>query len=68
VRVACIRKPTTPALHLGKTVHAALREFHLARWRGRDDSPETIAAAYNAAFDRLEAWLPGMTAADARAA
>jgi putative RecB family exonuclease len=48
-RVACIRKPTTPALHLGKAVHAALQAFHLARWRGGDDSVEAIAA-----FLRLE--------------
>ena len=53
-RVACIRKPTTPALHLGKVVHAALQVFHLARWRGGDDSPEAIAAAYEEAFTRLE--------------
>jgi len=53
-RVACIKKPTTPALHLGKAVHAALQSFHLARWRGGDDSPEAIAAAYDLAFQRLE--------------
>lgn len=27
---------------------------HLARWRGGDDSPEAVAAAYEAAFLRLE--------------
>jgi putative RecB family exonuclease len=53
-RVACIKKPTTPALHLGKAVHAALQSFHLARWRGEDDSVEAVAAAYEAAFLRLE--------------
>lgn len=53
-RVACIRKPTTPALHLGKAVHAALQAFHLARWRGGNDSPEAIANAYDLAFLRLE--------------
>ncbi len=53
-RVACIRKATTPALHLGKTVHAALQAFHLARWRGGDDSVEAVASAYEAAFLRLE--------------
>ena len=53
-RVACIPKPTTPALHLGKAVHAALQSFHLARWRGGDDSPETVAAAFQEAFQRLE--------------
>jgi putative RecB family exonuclease len=53
-RVACIKKPTTPALHLGKAVHAALQSFHFARWRGEDDSVEAVAAAYEAAFLRLE--------------
>ena len=53
-RVACLRKPTTPALHLGKAVHAALQAFHLARWRGGDDSVEAIADAYERAYLRLE--------------
>lgn len=53
-RVACIRKKTPAALHLGKAVHAALQSFHIARWRGADDSPETIANAYELAFLRLE--------------
>jgi putative RecB family exonuclease len=53
-RVACIRKATPVALHLGKAVHAALQSFHLARWRGGDDSPETVAAAYEKAFSDLE--------------
>jgi putative RecB family exonuclease len=53
-RVACIRKKTPAALHLGKAVHAALQAFHLARWRGGDDSPEATAIAYNDAFLRLE--------------
>lgn len=53
-RVACIKKKTSVALHLGKSIHAALQEFHLARWRGLDDSPETIAAAFEKAFANLE--------------
>ncbi len=53
-RVACIRKNTPVALHLGKAVHAALQVFHLARWRGGDDSPETIAAAFEKSFADLE--------------
>ncbi len=53
-RVACIKKKTPAALHLGKAVHAALQAFHLARWRGTDDSPETIAAAYEKSFSDLE--------------
>ncbi len=53
-RVACIRKPTSVSLHLGKSIHAALQAFHLARWRGADDSPETVAAAFDKAFMKLE--------------
>jgi putative RecB family exonuclease len=53
-RVAEIRKSTTPALHLGKAVHAALQAFHLARWRGADDSPEVVAAGFGDAFVKLE--------------
>ena len=53
-RVACIHKPTPPALHLGKAVHAALQSFHLARWRGGDDSVEAVADAYDLAFLSLE--------------
>ena len=53
-RVACIRKRTPAALHLGKAVHAALQVFHLARWRGGGDSPETIAGAFEKAFADLE--------------
>ncbi|MEK7954298.1 RecB family exonuclease [Luteolibacter soli] len=53
-RVLEIRKPTTPSLHLGKAVHAALQAFHLARWRGTDDSPAVIAAAFEDSFVRIE--------------
>jgi len=53
-RVVCLKKPTPKNLHLGKAVHAALQAFHLARWRGGDDSPETISAAFDEAFRRLE--------------
>jgi putative RecB family exonuclease len=53
-RVACIRKATPVALHLGKAVHAALQSFHLARWRGGDDSVDAVAEAYERAFLRLE--------------
>ena len=53
-RVLRLRKRTPVALHLGKAVHAALQAFHLARWRGMDDSPETIAAAFEKSFAELE--------------
>jgi len=53
-RVARIRKATPVALHLGKAVHAALQVFHLARWRGGNDSPDAIATAYEQSFANLE--------------
>ena len=53
-RVMQIPRPTSPALHLGKAVHAALQAFHLARWRGGEDTPESVAAAFGHAFDELE--------------
>ena len=53
-RVLCIRKKTPVALHLGKAVHAALQAFHIARWRNTDDSPATVAAAFEKAFTDLE--------------
>ncbi len=53
-KIARLRKPASAALHLGKTAHAALQAFHLARWRGGDDSPEAVAAAYEKAFADLE--------------
>ncbi|MDQ8192608.1 RecB family exonuclease [Roseibacillus persicicus] len=53
-RVANIQKPTSVALHLGKSIHAALQAFHLARWRGEVDSPEFVAKAFDEAFLQLE--------------
>lgn len=53
-RVLQLPAPTSPALHLGKAVHAALQAFHLARWRGGEDTPESVAAAFQQAFDDLE--------------
>ena len=32
--VAGIQKPVTPALHIGKVIHAVLQQWNLARWRG----------------------------------
>lgn len=53
-RVLRLKRPVSPALHLGKAVHAALQAFHLARWRGGDDSPDAVAAAFRSAFRSLE--------------
>jgi len=54
-RVVCLRRRTPVALHLGKAVHSALQAFHLARWRGGDDSPEAVATAFEKSFADLEA-------------
>jgi len=53
-RISSIRKATSSALHNGKAIHAALQAFHLARWRGTDDSPDTISKAFDDAFAALE--------------
>jgi len=53
-KVLRLKKPVPVALHCGKAVHAGLQAFHLARWRGQDDSPEAVATAYGEAFVALE--------------
>ncbi|PNC23163.1 PD-(D/E)XK nuclease family protein [Akkermansia muciniphila] len=53
-RVAQIRKPTTVALHVGKTIHATLQSFNLAWWRGEDSSEATMEEAFSAHFLELE--------------
>lgn len=53
-RVLRIPAPVSPALHVGRAVHAALQMFHRARWRGGDDSPSAVRDAYECAFLALE--------------
>jgi putative RecB family exonuclease len=53
-RVQAIPRQTSPALHLGKAVHAALQHYHLAVWRGGDASPEAIAQAFGEVFTAME--------------
>lgn len=53
-RVLRLPAPTSPALHLGKAIHAALQRFHLALWRGEDHSPEIVSSFFSDAFARLE--------------
>lgn len=36
-----VAKPPTPALHLGKTIHAVLQAWNMARWRGESFTPPT---------------------------
>jgi len=53
-KVQRLKRPTSVALHCGKAIHAGLQAFHLARWRGEDDSPEAVATAYGESFTALE--------------
>lgn len=53
-RVLRLPSPTSPSLHLGKAVHAALQRFHLALWRGEDHSPEAVSEFFTEAFESLE--------------
>ncbi len=54
-KVLGLRSPASPALQIGKAVHAGLQHFNLARWRGGDTSPEAVQAAYAKAYGELEA-------------
>ena len=45
-----IVKPPTAALHVGKSIHAVLQQWNLARWRGTPLAPESIAAVFDEAW------------------
>lgn len=53
-KVLALPRPVSPALHLGKAVHAALQAFNKARWRNQDCSVDTVLAAYGEAFQLEE--------------
>ena len=53
-RIARIAKPTSASLQLGKAVHAALQQFHLARWREGDTSLQAVLGDFDLAFIELE--------------
>jgi CRISPR/Cas system-associated exonuclease Cas4 (RecB family) len=42
-----ISKPTSPALHVGKTVHAMLQEWSKRRWMGKPASSENLLEPFN---------------------
>ncbi|MBC2594609.1 PD-(D/E)XK nuclease family protein [Ruficoccus amylovorans] len=50
-KVLCLPEPSSPSLHLGKAVHAALQCFHRARWRGEAHDWPTVQQAFTDAFD-----------------
>jgi len=48
--VAGVAKPPTAALHVGKTVHAVLQQWNLARWRNAPLDGDAIAAVFEQAW------------------
>lgn len=57
-KVLGLKSPASPALQIGKSVHAALQNYNLARWRGGDASPAATRQAYDKAYGELEAQDP----------
>lgn len=49
-----ITKPASPALHIGKCVHAVLQAWNLARWRNEEVSPEASLKAFEASWTDLQ--------------
>jgi len=49
--VAQIEKPATPALYVGKSVHAVLQAWNLARWKGRVMDRETLKEVFTQRWD-----------------
>jgi putative RecB family exonuclease len=47
-----VSKPPTPALHLGKVVHAILQQWNMARWRGEELSSSAMIDLFVAPVDR----------------
>jgi len=41
-KVLGIKTPSSPNLHIGKAVHAALEHYHQATWRGATPTPRTF--------------------------
>jgi CRISPR/Cas system-associated exonuclease Cas4 (RecB family) len=58
--VAGVPKPPTAALHVGKTVHAVLQQWNLARWRNAPLDGDAITAvfeqAWSAQSEEAAAW------------
>jgi CRISPR/Cas system-associated exonuclease Cas4 (RecB family) len=45
-----LEKPPIPALHIGKTIHAVLQQWNLARWRGSPLDADAVAAVFEQAW------------------
>lgn len=52
--VAGLTKPTSPALFVGKAVHAVLQSWNLARWRGEQREPEFFRNLLNTVWANPE--------------
>jgi len=53
--VAELEKPTTPALFVGKAIHAVLQTWNIARWRGDERPEEFFREALNAIWENAGA-------------
>ena len=56
--VAGVAKPPTAALHVGKTVHAVLQQWSLARWRNAPLDDDAIIAVFEQAWGTPEGAVP----------
>ncbi len=56
--VAGVPKPPTAALHVGKTVHAVLEQWNLARWRNAPLDADAIPAVFEQAWTAQMAEAP----------
>jgi len=48
--MAGMEKAPTPALHIGKAIHAVLQQWSLARWRGSPLDAEAVRAVFEQAW------------------
>ncbi len=53
-KVLAVPTPTSPSLHFGRAIHAALQAFNKARWRGGDTSEAAVVAAFETAHAQPE--------------
>ena len=56
--VVGVAKPPTAALHVGKTVHAVLQQWSLARWRNAPLDDDAITAVFEQAWGTPEGAVP----------
>jgi len=54
-RVEGLPQPTSPALHLGKVVHAGIEWLNHRQWRDEEFEEADLIAFYREAFERLQA-------------